>query len=1154
MEFESEGMTPPSSPIFGYSGLRDEESIIDSGIVFCFNCKGEPRRNDYSFSPEGCILRREVITALEILNVDDSLPTQGVDKPQLVKFFGYSFDLLDKGQLKTLIAMCRKTVASLEILSDSSHSYIPGPFGGLGFDRNVNAVAADDPDELQNQNPWVFRKSVCYFLNMTVRKIQFYRRAWKGKDFEDMFIRFRKSIGSVKDWSIVLRNHCGFRSGNECSSSTYHLFHLQLELRWSFIIIFGASSSIIQWLLDDLINLAMFKYTIDSNEPKEPSLEDKPAFNCVCVKELWTMVKLVVDELRTAEYLQYTFWEFYAQAMERASVVSRTDIFFPMWLTSNLAHINEYSIAGVYCSGRGKEESKNGNNGYKYLHSIFEEWGKRGGKSIEVLKMSFNFLQHWGEDSKTLLVLWYQWIPRLNQYNDVTCIASYERVGNWVSLILNLLEINTVACDGIEDGLNSHSSVFKNPFLEFLALLAGHAKLCSVKELKKLKSNICMKLTTNNSTNYEALGIIRVSTLFMVLMAVTVSPQEAVSTCERLQDILNYGKSPNSIGRRKTIFRAYSTIIILLLRKKCVIRDAKLTTIVMKEFNDLLSQSSSSSDGVQKELAMIYIEMLECLPKYSPKFGNISLGRDILISPNLLMWLSNCGSNYVLRTIRALSQITEWILTFEISENMLNESPACSEHKELFFKIRDKCLPFLKSCVVLSINRIPSTDMEPLASLAANITILTRKFSIGSKTQDEIAFQFDCFAMNERTCPIFSQCYVSRILQNKEFVDNNFADLRFIQCWIRLIALDVHIPNQLTERVLGAASTCSNQVLLNEFCKKEDAWGRDEIQKIFNPLAGLVKGVMSETLFKEGQGSVKVDSENVITSVISSCSLVLRRIKFCNIYLKGDATSMGHNLLDSLVFSSWPGPPPWERFSASIMRALEGNIFEIFLAIVTYTGTCSDPYLRRKLQDIVVFSFFGFVRSPDEVDKDQHPCFKIFNYCEDNNITFVQNQVLPTIVAGEHVVKDVKLSQQLVRAVGLIRSKGFATLAIRVLAGLLRVYLSHSFEKIGSGQQHPNVIYCCQFGTTPFYKEMVVDAFRTVLVKEKKFAFSYKRVFQLCNVIAKSDKPKARTFLKGDVIPMLEGLVESTETLRGNGFDNSLRAPMEALRKELATV
>ncbi|ODN03480.1 Protein MMS22-like, partial [Orchesella cincta] len=1151
MEFESEGITPPSSPIFGYSRLNDEDSVIDSGIVFCFNCKGQPRPNDFSFSPEGCILRREAITAQEILNGNTSSSTHGLDKPRLVRFFGYNFDLLDKEQLKTLIAICRKNVTSLEVLSESSHSYIPGPSGGLPFGNGIDAVAADDPDELQNQDPWALRQNICYFFNMIVRQLNYYKRVWKTRDFEDLFVGLKKSLGSVTDWSNVLRNHCGFRSGNECTSSAYHFFHLQLELRWSLFLIFGSSPSIIQWLLDDLINLSMYKYKDDSNER---SLEEKQPFNCICVKELWTMVKLVIDDLKTSQHVEHYFWEFYAQSMERISAISRSDICFPIWLTSNLAQISDYTVAGVYCPGRGKEESKNGNNGYKHLHSIFKEWGNRGGKSVEVLKLSFNFLQHWGEDYETLLLIWNQWVPRLDKGNNVTHFESYSSVESWLKLILKLLKNNpgTMECSQ-NTSPSSHSSISTtDPFLEFVLLVAGHAKLFSEKDLKKFKVNICMKLTRSNSTDYGELGIIRVCTLFMVLM--TVSKGEALATCDRLLDILSYGKRTNTTGRQKTILRAYSTMIVLLLRNECVITDAKVTTSIMKTFNEYLSQSSSS-DAANKEFAMIYIELLDSLPKYSPRFGNTSLGRDTLISPNLLMWLSNCGPNHVLRTVRVLSQLTGWIITVLLSRsNEFDVSPASSEHKDLFCKIREKCLPFMKSCVLLNANRIPSTDMEPLAVLAGDITILTRHFSNSSKVHDEISYQFELFGMNERTCPIFSECYAMRLFQNKNFIANNFSDLRLSQLWVRLIALDCHIPDQLTEQIFGSSfCSTSSQSLLSEFCKREGARGKD-IQTIFSPLAVLLHGVMSETLFKEAQGSAKVESENLISSVITCSSVVLSRMKFDNIYLRGDATSIGHKLLNSLILPSWPGTPPWEKFSSSIMKALETNLFDIFSAVVSFPGTTNDPYLCRKLQDIVVLSFFGFVRSANDVDKDQHPMFKTLNLCEDRNITVVQNQILPNVVAGEQVVKDIKLSQQFIRAVGLLRSKGFATPAIRVLSGLLRAYLSHPPDKINNNLLNHNIVYCCQFGLTPLYKTMIVDSFKTVLVKERRFAFNHRRVFQLCSAIAKGERPQARTFLKSEIIPMLEELVVMTEQLRGNGIDNSLRAPLQALKNEVSDV
>jgi len=58
-------------------------------------------------------------------------------------------------------------------------------------------------------------------------------------------------------------------------------------------VIYGADPSCVNWILGDLIFLAWFKYTMDG----DVNLCDKQPFNCWCVKELWTMFRVLLEEL-----------------------------------------------------------------------------------------------------------------------------------------------------------------------------------------------------------------------------------------------------------------------------------------------------------------------------------------------------------------------------------------------------------------------------------------------------------------------------------------------------------------------------------------------------------------------------------------------------------------------------------------------------------------------------------------------------------------------------------------------------------------------------------------------------------------------------------------------------------------------------------------
>lgn len=95
----------------------------------------------------------------------------------------------------------------------------------------------------------------------------------------------------------------------------------------------------------------------------------------------------------------------------------KSDTFFSMWMTSHIAQISEYDIAGGYRPGLGRVESKEkGNNAIYWLRNIFKQW--RGGRSAEIVKLCFSIFQCWDGDLEILTCLWTQWIPKLDIGSD----------------------------------------------------------------------------------------------------------------------------------------------------------------------------------------------------------------------------------------------------------------------------------------------------------------------------------------------------------------------------------------------------------------------------------------------------------------------------------------------------------------------------------------------------------------------------------------------------------------------------------------------------------------------------------------------------------------------------------------------------------------
>lgn len=603
---------------------------------------------------------------------------------------------------------------------------------------------------------------------------------------------------------------------------------------------------------------------------------------------------------------------------------------------------------------------------------------------------------------------------------------SYSTIDKWMGLITRISQKSIDMCGDLDEAskkdathpttarvtgyrLSSSTSVAPNltsnndPFMEFVCLVASYLRCAPEKESRKFLSNVCMKLKNDKTKDFTELGIIRVCSLFISMSTVVQYEREALSMvrniftgfirtffiflcayfllnitfnfiaylqCGRLQGFFNYSQVKSTPARRKAVLRAYSCLILVLLKKKISLLNQSFVSFVMKTIDSILSQVAVES--TKKELVMVYMDLLDNLPKHTPDLcSRTDLGRHVLISPNLSMWFSNAGSNYVLRTAQCLNQITDWIIKWT-DDTIVLDLTATSEGKELYGKINEKSISFIKSAAILNSNRIPSTDMEPLACLAADLTLLSRKFQ---RNSTEFTENVDLFANHERTCPVFSQYFIQRLFKSQELIENTFPFAKWTQTWIRLVALDCSVPDELTSMVLtNNFKSTSNQELLQVFCKKLDSDNRSqkEVQDCMSPLVQLLEGVTSGKLFKDDPQ--QRDSLNVITSVISSCAVVFKNIKFEKLYVRG-TRSVAHLLLNLMVPPPWPGIPPWEKFSPTVLRTLEENLFYIFQAVALYSGVRGDSFLNRKLQEIVIFAFFGFIKKHEDVNRKKHPAF-----------------------------------------------------------------------------------------------------------------------------------------------------------------------------------
>lgn len=202
----------------------DSES---EGLLFCFACKGTPKPfssgvRDTSFSPDGLILRHQLLTTLALLRGQDSATDSQEDEADLDsglvdssashpsgagRFFGETLDPLDPRDARLLLNLARKNIHILQILANPRS-------------RVWEEEEDQEEDGPAAGGPWQLRKEVVTYFNVLVARVGTLKGSlWGSVDELDKFFgSFKEAFGRVgPGWGSYLKGFTGNRNGNEVS-------------------------------------------------------------------------------------------------------------------------------------------------------------------------------------------------------------------------------------------------------------------------------------------------------------------------------------------------------------------------------------------------------------------------------------------------------------------------------------------------------------------------------------------------------------------------------------------------------------------------------------------------------------------------------------------------------------------------------------------------------------------------------------------------------------------------------------------------------------------------------------------------------------------------------------------------------------------------
>lgn len=304
----------------------------------------------------------------------------------------------------------------------------------------------------------------------------------------------------------------------------------------------------------------------------------------------------------------------------------------------------------------------------------------------------------------------------------------------------------------------------------------------------------------------------------------------------------------------RTILTAQLSACLLLLDKEVNIEP--LADVVMDQVSALMLKDTKLNVDLRKrELIMVYLEFLDCLPKFSPHHN---LGQAALLSPNFPVWLLTADPDYLNRALRVFHNLLTWLF----SENHI---------PELVQKIYNSAKDKLKKQIYLKHTK--NMDLDPLAGLAADFTYLHRN------SMSALNENFRTFALDVRVNVEMSRLYLEKLLAYEEVIIKD--DLKLLQAWIRLICLGVEVPSKLTCVVMNDMNTqivCgqSRDALLRDFCEcAREQWDKKGMEEILVPVSDLCK--YNWMPYKE--------NVQALEAFIRSTSILLTSIQFrSNIY------------------------------------------------------------------------------------------------------------------------------------------------------------------------------------------------------------------------------------------------------------------------------
>ncbi|XP_033225230.1 protein MMS22-like [Belonocnema kinseyi] len=462
------------------------------------------------------------------------------------------------------------------------------------------------------------------------------------EDLEELLSTIRRFCSRLHTIPDSMFHYAASHLGNKCTQPEFHVYHMHLELRWLYVILIHARSTswqnssndrceelseTLELVINDLVYMSMKMFA----RIPLADLKVKTPYSCSCVRELWLMMQILIDDL-ASKIKTKTFWGYVNLILNDVLLKNRTEgkaawhanvgnnlpdcknpQLFSTWLIFHMTLLYGYNTDGVYLQAGSSRIREN----YEQLEKILKAYVSKGGKDgerdeiDEELRVMIPLLriittEWWQPRIHIISFLWDCFHRRLDQpfllqTSGPWCISLEKKTP---------ADILKQTRERLENDLEQNKESSYGMFLRFLGTFLRKNQN-DLKYWNQMKGRIFSKLTKGKVQTFSEAGMYNFISLFLTL-AVTVDTE---SVCSVMLDLLpSISESINVDGKKcNLIWKGQLTVLLLYKEQKINFSGLSDT------FTDVINLISCQMDENSRSMMISYVEVLNLILTSSEK-------------------------------------------------------------------------------------------------------------------------------------------------------------------------------------------------------------------------------------------------------------------------------------------------------------------------------------------------------------------------------------------------------------------------------------------------------------------------------------------------------------------------------------------------------